>query len=54
MKTALFVDIARDIVSDIRRGVRRPGDEIPGSRTLAEALGVSRDTVLAAYAELEA
>ena len=36
------------------RGRLRPGDALPGSRTLAAALGVHRSTVVAAYAELAA
>jgi len=50
----LFQRIAQAIRSDIRRGRLRPGDPLPGSRTLATTLGVHRNTVLAAYRELEA
>ena len=32
----------------------RPGDTLPGTRALAEHLGVNRNTALAAYKELEA
>ncbi len=49
----LFVQIAESVVEDVRRGVLRPGDPLPGSRPLAEALGVHRNTVLAALRELE-
>lgn len=49
----LFVQIAQAIAADIRRGRLRPGDPLPGSRTLAELLDVHRNTVLAAYRELE-
>jgi GntR family transcriptional regulator / MocR family aminotransferase len=49
----LFARIAAAVVSDIRRGRLRPGDALPGSRTLAETLGVHRNTVLAATRELE-
>lgn len=51
--TPLFAQIAEALAADVRRGVLRPGDAIPGSRTLAEALGVHRNTVLAALRELE-
>ena len=37
-----------------RRGRLRPGDALPGSRALAQSLGVHRNTVLAACAELTA
>ncbi|MBI1852753.1 MAG: PLP-dependent aminotransferase family protein [Planctomycetes bacterium] len=50
----LFVRIARAVSADVLRGRLRPGDRLPGSRTLARTLGVHRNTVLAAYQELEA
>ncbi|HJW08307.1 MAG TPA: GntR family transcriptional regulator, partial [Holophagaceae bacterium] len=50
----VFLQIARAIASDVRRGRLRPGAVLPGSRTLAQDLGVHRNTVLAAYRELEA
>lgn len=45
--------IARSIAADIRRGRLAPGARLPGSRRLAEQLGVHRNTVLAAFVELE-
>lgn len=50
----VFVGIAQAIADDIRRGRLRAGDALPGSRSLAESLGVHRNTVLAAYRELVA
>lgn len=50
----LFKQIADAIVGDIRRGRLRPGAPLPGTRSLADALGVHRNTVLAAYADLTA
>ncbi|MGZ3476138.1 MAG: MocR-like pyridoxine biosynthesis transcription factor PdxR [Polyangiales bacterium] len=50
----VFLRIARAVSEDVRRGRLRPGDPLPGSRTLAESLGVHRNTVLAAYRELAA
>lgn len=49
-----FLKIARAISEDIRRGRLKAGDALPGSRTLATSLGVHRNTVLAAYRELDA
>ena len=49
-----FQQIVRAIMADIRRGRLRPGDRLPGSRTLADSLGLHRNTVLAAYRELAA
>lgn len=51
---ALVSQISRAIAGDIRRGRLQPGASLPGSRTLAATLGVHRNTVLAAYRELEA
>lgn len=48
----LFVRIARALSRDIARGRLSPGDALPGTRTLAQTLGVHRSTVVAAYAEL--
>jgi GntR family transcriptional regulator/MocR family aminotransferase len=50
----LYVQIVQAVVKDIRRGRLLPGQRLPGSRTLAERLGVHRNTVLTAYAELQA
>lgn len=48
----VYLQLARAVSDEIRRGRFRPGDPLPGSRTLAEQLGVARNTVLAAYREL--
>jgi GntR family transcriptional regulator / MocR family aminotransferase len=50
----IFMQIARAVSGDIRRGRLRPGDVMPGTRTLARTLGVHRNTVIAAYGELVA
>jgi len=49
-----FVRIAELLGAEIRRGRLRPGDRLPGTRPLAEQLGVGRNTVVAAYGELAA
>jgi GntR family transcriptional regulator / MocR family aminotransferase len=49
-----FVQIARAIASDVRRGRLHAGDVLPGTRALARTLGVHRNTVIAAYGELTA
>lgn len=41
-------------MGEIHRGRFRPGDPLPGYRTLAASLGVSKNTVLSAYRELQA
>ena len=50
----VFLQIARALVEDVRRGRLRPGDLLPSSRALAATLRVHRNTVLAAYQELYA
>src|SRR5689334_13067961 len=53
-ESPLFVQISAALARDIARGRLRPGDRVPGTRTLAATLGVHRSTVVAAYAELAA
>lgn len=48
----LRTQIADRVQADIRRGRLTPGDLLPGSRQLAETLGVHRNTVIAAYEAL--
>ena len=50
----LFVQLASALSNDIAARRLTPGQRLPGSRTLAESLGVHRNTVVAAYAELAA
>jgi len=50
----VFQRIVRALTEEIARGRLAPGQRLPGSRTLADSLGVHRNTVLAAYRELEA
>ncbi|HEX3770731.1 MAG TPA: GntR family transcriptional regulator, partial [Polyangiaceae bacterium] len=49
-----FLAIARAIAEDARGGRLPPGSRLPSSRELAAILGVHRNTVLAAYRELDA
>jgi GntR family transcriptional regulator/MocR family aminotransferase len=46
--------IRRTVVDDVRRGRLAPGRKLPGSRRLAQAFGVHRNTVLEALRGLEA
>ncbi|MGQ9631025.1 MAG: MocR-like pyridoxine biosynthesis transcription factor PdxR [bacterium] len=53
VKTPLYIQI-RDRISDlIGRGLLPPGSRLPPTRELADSLGVSRNTVVSAYRELE-
>lgn len=49
---AVYRQIAEGIISEIRKGRLRPGTALPGSRALADAVGVNRKTVVLAYEEL--
>ena len=51
---ALTQQIAGALSADILRGRLRPGDRLPGSRTLARVLNVNRQTVVTAIDELVA
>ena len=50
----LFLQLATAIADDIRRGRLKPGEPLPGSREMAELLGVNRNTIVAGYGELAA
>ena len=50
--TPMARQIAGAIVAEIQRGRLRPGDRVPGSRTLARMLRVHRQTVVSAIEEL--
>ncbi|MBN8736194.1 MAG: PLP-dependent aminotransferase family protein [Xanthomonadales bacterium] len=50
----LYLQLANAITDDIRRGRLKPGDSLPGSRELADLLGINRNTVIAGYDELVA
>ena len=50
----MYLQVASAIAEDIRRGRLKPGDPLPGTRALAERLGVNRNTAVAAYEELSA
>ena len=48
----LYLQLADAVSEDIRRGRLNPGDALPGTRELADALGLNRNTIVAGYAEL--
>ena len=50
----VYLQIAQALMREIHDGRFGPGESLPGYRRLAEQLGVSRNTVMAAYAELRA
>jgi GntR family transcriptional regulator / MocR family aminotransferase len=48
----LVTQLARALRASILSGGLRPGERLPATRTLSEELGLSRNTVLAAYDQL--
>lgn len=53
-RAPLFQRVARAVVQAIRQGRLEAGQALPGTRSLAEQLGVNRATVIQAIQELEA
>ena len=53
-KTPLYEQLYALLADEIRTGARAPGTPLPGRRTMAQQLGVSVNTVDAAYQMLEA
>ncbi|ADO70904.1 GntR family transcriptional regulator [Stigmatella aurantiaca] len=52
--TPLYRQIVQAVARDIRRGRLRPGEALPGTRTLAEELSITRKVVVTALDELVA
>ncbi|WP_334147445.1 MocR-like pyridoxine biosynthesis transcription factor PdxR [Hyphomicrobium sp.] len=44
--------VVREITSAIKDGRMKPGERLPGTRSLAERLGISRNTILNSYQRL--
>ncbi|CAG1005220.1 kynurenine/2-aminoadipate aminotransferase [Methylophilaceae bacterium] len=51
---AIYLQIAQKIIDEIKRGRLLPGTVLPGTRLMAQELGVNRKTVMLAYDELVA
>jgi GntR family transcriptional regulator len=49
----LYLQLMQQIRHAVEHGALKPGDQLPGIRTLAEELVVSPTTVAKAYSELE-
>src|SRR5215510_4108180 len=50
----IYRQLIRSIREQVAEGILQPGDRLPASRDLADALGISRISVVNAYAELQA
>ncbi len=53
-KEALYLQIVKVMINGIEKGKLTVGVKLPGTRVLADKLGVHRKTIIAAYQELEA
>jgi len=49
----VYLQLMQQVRHAVETGVLRPGDQLPGIRTLAQELVVSHNTVAKAYSELE-
>lgn len=52
--TAIYLQLAQQLVNAIQRGYLPLGTKLAGTRTLSDLLGVHRQTIVNAYQELEA
>jgi GntR family transcriptional regulator/MocR family aminotransferase len=52
--TPVYLQLARQMIGAIQRGVLAPGVRLPGTRLLSQLLGVHRKTAVAAYEEVDA
>lgn len=52
-KMPIFIQITNGLIKQILRGRIKPGLKLPGSRQMANQLGVHRNTVISSYEELE-
>lgn len=52
--TPVYLQVARQMINAIQRGVLISGVKLPGTRRLSEILEIHRKTAVAAYAELDA
>jgi len=50
----IFEQIGKNVRRMLARGEVRPGDRLPSARDLAQILGVNPNTIVHAYAQLEA
>ena len=52
--TPVYMQIARKMINAIQRGVLLPGVKLPGTRLMSDILEVHRNTIVAAYSEIDA
>ena len=52
--TPVYLQIANALIQEIKTGRIGPGIKLPGTRAMAQILGVHRKTLVSAYEELDA
>jgi len=50
--TAVYIQLAQQIINSIQRGILPPGSALPGTRSMSRLLHLHRNTVVSAYDEL--
>ncbi|MEZ4853244.1 PLP-dependent aminotransferase family protein [Flavobacterium sp.] len=50
--TAVYIQLAQQLINAIQRGYLAPGTKLPGTRVLAQILQIHRNTAVAVYDEL--
>lgn len=50
----VYLQVCDAVITEIKHGIIKPGTKMPGTRTMAEELGLNRQTVVKAYDELYA
>jgi GntR family transcriptional regulator / MocR family aminotransferase len=50
----VYLQLTDAVITEIKQGIIKPGTKMPGTRAMAEALGINRQTVVKAYDELYA
>src|SRR5690349_9154309 len=48
----VYLQLCDSVISEIKHGILKPGTKMPGTRFMAAALGLNRQTVVKAYDEL--
>lgn len=50
----VYLQVANTLICEIKEGIIRPGSKMPGTRAMADALHINRQTVVKAYDEMDA
>lgn len=50
----VYLQVANDLICEIKKGMIKPGAKMPGTRAMSDTLGLNRQTIVKAYEELDA